>query len=155
MGRASVGPMGNRTRASVVDAVRPRYSTRQGEAISAILRDIVEFRSAQDIHAELRRRGHRVGLATVYRHLGALAERGEVDVLQTPGGETVYRQCAAHAHHHHLICRACGKTVEFEGKEIERSADRVARRAGFREVSHTVEIFGVCRDCGPVATRSR
>src|SRR5437867_2654541 len=148
MARASVGSMADRSQGSLVESERPRYSTRQGEAISAALKDIAEFRSAQDIHAELRRRGHRVGLTTVYRHLGALVERGEVDVLHTAAGETVYRQCAADAHHHHLICRFCGRTVEFEGAEIERLAARVARRAGFREVSHTVEIFGTCKDCG-------
>ncbi len=147
MARASVDVMADKSGVSLVDSARPRYSTRQGEAISAVLKEIAEFRSAQDIHAELRRRGHRVGLTTVYRHLGDLAERGEVDVLHTPAGETIYRQCIAEAHHHHLICRFCGKTVEFEGPEIEQWAERVAGRAGFREVSHTVEIFGTCRDC--------
>jgi len=149
MARASVDSMSDQSRASLVELGRPRYATRQGEAISAVLKDTAEFRSAQDIHAELRRRGHRVGLTTVYRHLGDLAERGEVDVLHTPAGETIYRQCAADAHHHHLICRFCGRTVEFEGPEIEQWTERVARQAGFRDVSHTVEIFGTCRDCGP------
>jgi len=123
-------------------------ATRQREAIDDVLQEVAEFRSAQDIHAELRARGHGVGLATVYRRLATLADRGRVDVLVTPAGETVYRQCAAETHHHHLICRSCGRTVEFEGPEIERLADRVAKRAGFRDVSHTVEIFGTCRGCG-------
>jgi len=130
----------------VIEPSRPR-STRQREAIAAVLEDVTEFRSAQEIHDELRRRGNRVGLATVYRQLGNLAERGVVDVLHTGGGETVYRRCAAEVHHHHLVCRSCGKTVEFEGPEIERLAERVARRAGFRDVSHTVEILGTCSDC--------
>jgi Fur family transcriptional regulator, ferric uptake regulator len=135
-----------------VDASVPRRpdprATRQREAIDDVLEQVTEFRSAQDIHAELRARGHGVGLATVYRRLAVLADRGQVDVLVTPAGETVYRQCAAETHHHHLICRSCGRTVEFEGPEIERLADRVAKRAGFRDVSHTVEIFGTCRGCG-------
>ena len=152
MGRASVGLMGERSQSAVVDSGKPRYSTRQGKAINSVLNDIAEFRSAQDIHAELRRRGHRVGLTTVYRHLGVLAERGEIDVLHTPAGETIYRLCAADVHHHHLICRLCGKTVEFEGPEIEQWASKVARRAGFQEVSHSVEIFGICRDCASIQT---
>lgn len=147
MARASVQPMAERSEAMLGEPGRAHYSTRQGEAISAVLGEVSEFRSAQEIHAELRRRGHRVGLATVYRHLGALAQRGEVDLLRTPAGETVYRQCVANAHHHHLICRRCGTTVEFAGPEIERWTETVARRAGFREVSHTVEIFGTCKDC--------
>jgi Fur family transcriptional regulator, ferric uptake regulator len=132
-----------------------RYATRQGEAITRILEDVSEFRTAQDIHAELRRRGHRIGLTTVYRHLNLLAERGSVDVLRTPSGETIYRRCAVEAHHHHLICRFCGKTVEFEGPEVERRAEEVARAAGFHDVAHTVEIFGTCQDCAEIRRTAR
>jgi Fur family ferric uptake transcriptional regulator len=130
---------------------RVRHATRQGEAISEVLQDVAEFRTAQDIHAELRRRGHRVGLTTVYRHLTLMAERGAVDALRTPGGETAYRRCEADSHHHHLVCRTCGKTLEFEGPEVERWAERVARAAGFHDVSHTVEIFGTCDECATAA----
>jgi Fur family transcriptional regulator, ferric uptake regulator len=141
-----------------VESERPergaRRATRQREAIAGVLQDVAEFRSAQDIHAELRARGLAVGLATVYRQLSALGDRGEVDVLVTPAGETVYRQCLAETHHHHLICRSCGRTVEFEGPEIEKLAERVARQAGFRDVSHTVEIFGTCRACAAANSRS-
>ena len=121
--------------------------TRQGQLISEVLDDVAEFRTAQDIHAELRRRGYRVGLTTVYRHLGQLADSGEVDSLRTPSGETIYRRCEAPAHHHHLVCRVCGKTLEFEGPEVERWAEQVAKTARFRDVSHTVEIFGTCASC--------
>lgn len=128
-------------------AGRGRHATRQGELIADVLGDLSEFSSAQEIHAELRRRGHPVGLTTVYRHLNLLAERGGVDALHTPEGETVYRRCAAEAHHHHLICRSCGKTLEFEGEEVERWAESIARSANFHDVSHTVEIFGTCDEC--------
>jgi Fur family ferric uptake transcriptional regulator len=123
--------------------------------VREVLSDVTEFRSAQDIHDELRHRGHRVGLTTVYRHLNQMAERGLVDVLRTPSGETVYRRCAAPSHHHHLICRSCGKTVEFEGPELERWAEEVARTARFHDVSHTVEIFGTCEDCAKAAAAGR
>ena len=124
-----------------------RHATRQGELIGEVLDEVSGFRSAQEIHAELRRRGHPVGLTTVYRHLNLLAERAGVDVLRTPEGEAIYRRCAAAAHHHHLICRSCGRTVEFEGPELERLAESVARSAKFHDVSHTVEIIGTCNDC--------
>ncbi len=126
---------------------RVRHATRQGEAINEVLDEVSEFRTPQEIHGELRRRGRRVGLTTVYRHLALLADRGAVDVLRTASGQTVYRRCAAESHHHHLICRSCGKTVEFEGPEVERWAEAVARAARFHDVSHTVEVFGTCEDC--------
>ena len=106
-----------------------------------------DFTSAQDLHARLRTEGHKVGLATVYRALQTLADQGQVDVLRTDEGESVYRRCSTGAHHHHLVCRSCGRTVEVEGPTVERWADAVSAEHGFRDVTHTLEIFGTCSDC--------
>lgn len=122
-------------------------STRQRAAVSAMLDRLDEFRSAQEIHEELRRSGDAVGLTTVYRTLQSLAESGEVDVLRIASSEAVYRRCASAHHHHHLVCRQCGRTVEVEGPAVENWAKRVAQAHGFTELSHTAEIFGVCGDC--------
>ena len=124
-------------------AARP---TRQRRAVSAALGEVDDFRSAQEIHDLLKRRGERVGLTTVYRTLQTLADSGEVDVLRSPDGESVYRRCSR-GHHHHLICRHCGFAVEVEGPAVERWADRVATEHGFADVSHTVEVFGSCPSC--------
>ncbi|WP_068275101.1 Fur family transcriptional regulator [Aldersonia kunmingensis] len=121
-------------------------STRQRSAISALLDEIVEFRSAQELHDELRRRGENIGLTTVYRTLQTLADAGTIDMLRTDTGESVYRRCSS-GHHHHLVCRNCGYTVEVEGPTVEQWAQTVADEHGFGDVSHTVEIFGTCRDC--------
>lgn len=102
------------------------------------------FCSAQEIHAELRRRRERVGLTTVYRHLQVLSERGAVDTIRDESGETLYRQCETTTHHHHLTCRACGYSVEVEGRVVEQWAEKVAAEAGFTAVDHTVELFGLC-----------
>ena len=121
-------------------------STRQRAAVSALLDRLDDFRSAQEIHEQLRRTGDGIGLTTVYRTLQALADGGELDVLRTEDGEAVYRRCSA-THHHHLVCRSCGRTVEVEGPTVERWADGVAGEHGFTDVSHTLEIFGTCPDC--------
>lgn len=125
--------------------------TRQRKAVVAALGDVDDFRSAQDIHALLRQRGDDVGLTTVYRTLQALADAGEIDVLRTPDGEAVYRQCST-GHHHHLVCRTCGLTVEIEGPTVETWASRTARDHGFAEVEHTFEIFGLCQACAEPTT---
>jgi Fur family ferric uptake transcriptional regulator len=123
-----------------------RRSTKQRAAVAELLDDLDDFRSAQDLHEELRKRGEGIGLTTVYRTLQSLADAGEVDVLRTDSGEAIYRRCSSH-HHHHLVCRVCGRTVEVEGPAVEKWADRVAEENGFSEVSHTVEIFGTCAAC--------
>jgi len=127
-------------------SVPGQRATRQRAAIADLLDELTDFRSAQEIHEELRRRGEGIGLTTVYRTLQALSDAGEIDVLRTGTGEASYRRCSEH-HHHHLVCRTCGKTVEVEGPAVEHWAERVALQHGFAEVSHTVEILGVCAAC--------
>ena len=125
-------------------------NTRQAEAVESILREADGFRTAQDLFAELRRRGDRIGLTTVYRHLAALSEQGSADVVHTADGESQYRLCGVPSadpavdHHHHVVCRECGRSVEVSGPEVEEWAARVAAAAGYTDVSHTLEVFGLC-----------
>ncbi len=121
-------------------------STRQRTAVRAVLADVDDFRSAQELHDLLKQRGEAVGLTTVYRTLQALADAQEVDVLRSPDGESVYRRCSS-GHHHHVVCRSCGRTVEVEGPAVEVWAAAVAAEHGFTDVSHTVEVFGTCAPC--------
>ncbi|KRV46743.1 Fur family transcriptional regulator [Wenjunlia vitaminophila] len=121
-------------------------ATRQRAAVASALDEVDEFRSAQELHDLLRHRGDSVGLTTVYRTLQSLADAGEVDVLRTDEGEAMYRRCSR-GHHHHLVCRSCGRTVEVEGPAVEKWAEGVAADHGFVDVAHTMEIFGTCAQC--------
>ena len=127
-------------------AASPQRRTRQRTAVQEVLAELHEFRTAQQIHDELRRRGDSIGLTTVYRTLQSLSDAGELDALRNAEGETAYRRCSD-THHHHLVCRSCGRTVEVSGPAVERWANAVAAEHGFREVSHDLEIFGTCGDC--------
>lgn len=129
---------------------QPRRRTRQREAVATLLHEREDFRTAQQIHADLRDTGADVGLTTVYRTLAAMAQNGEVDVLLAEDGEARYRACST-GHHHHLVCRKCGFTVEVTAAPVERWARRTAHDHGFTEVTHTVEIVGLCDTC----TRSK
>ena len=122
--------------------------TRQRRAIGEVMQAFDDFRSAQEIHALLSERGERVGLSTVYRTLQTLAEAGEVDALRTESGESIYRRCSD-THHHHLVCRTCGATVEVEGPTVEKWTRSIAAGHGYSDVSHTLEIFGTCASCSP------
>lgn len=114
--------------------------------MQAVLDEADAFRSAQQIHHELRSRGASVGLSTVYRNLQTLAEADEVDTLRNEDGEVLYRQCRPD-HHHHLVCRSCGRVEEIAGPAVERWADQAATAHGFTDVAHTVEVFGLCPAC--------
>jgi Fur family ferric uptake transcriptional regulator len=133
----------------VAAATRHR-NTRQSGAVKTALVEAGGFRSAQDVYAALRAQGEPVGLSTIYRHLQAFADDGVVDVIHTPEGESTYRYCGESGpddHHHHLVCRTCGRAEEIEGRAIERWATSMAEKYGYTDVDHTVEVFGVCANC--------
>jgi Fur family ferric uptake transcriptional regulator len=123
-----------------------RRDTRQRRILREHLSSLESFISAQQLYDDLRTQGDKVGLATIYRTLQAMAEAGEVDSLRTDDGEVLYRQCGQ-SHHHHLVCRSCGITVELEGPSVERWAEKAAEDHGFTEVNHVVELFGLCARC--------
>ena len=122
-------------------------NTRQRTEILALLDEASDFQSAQRVYLALCDRGAKVGLTTVYRTLQMLAEADEVDTMRLPTGEQLYRRCNRPSHHHHLVCRECGNTVEIAGPAIERWADKVAEENGYVDVSHTIDVFGVCPGC--------
>lgn len=125
----------------------PVRTTRQRTAVADLLTRVDGFRSAQELHDLLRKEGASVGLTTVYRHVQALADAGQVDVLRHEDGEAVYRRCATDNHHHHLVCRDCGRSVEIEGPAVETWTSRMAAEHGFTDVQHTLEVFGTCAVC--------
>jgi Fur family ferric uptake transcriptional regulator len=124
-----------------------RKRTRQGEAVLRAVQESDGFRSAQDIHAQMRTAGDRVGLTTVYRHLQLLADDRVIDALHLDDGQIAYRYCTTGYHHHHVVCRRCGTSVEIDCPDIDDWAARAAKKVGFTAPSHRVEVFGTCRDC--------
>jgi Fur family ferric uptake transcriptional regulator len=121
-------------------------NTRQRGEVLALLTETDDFRTPQQLHMILRERGAKVGLTTVYRTLQVLVDTGQVDTMRLPSGEQLYRRCSR-THHHHLVCRDCGSTVEVEGPAVEKWADKIAAEHGYTDVSHTLEIFGTCPEC--------
>ena len=140
----------------VVSARRPGRvrNTRQADAIDELLRGQDGFRTANELFAVLRQRGDKIGLTTVYRHLNLLAELGAADVVHNTDGESQFRLCGAGrdadgvtaGHHHHVVCRECGRSVEVSAPKVEAWAEQVAAAAGYTEVTHTLEVFGLCPD---------
>jgi Fur family ferric uptake transcriptional regulator len=127
-----------------------KRNTWQREAVKSALDTQDAFVSAQQLHSVLRESGTGIGLATVYRALGDLATGGEADSLQSAEGEALYRACTPGQHHHHLICRNCGVTVEIEADAVERWAKAVAAEHGFTQPEHVVDVFGLCPECSKI-----
>ena len=114
--------------------------------VLSVLERVGGFASAQEVYQLLQRNSQSIGLTTVYRALQSLLDDKVVDTLRRDDGEAIYRLCGEN-HHHHLVCKSCGTTIEIQANAIEKWAQQMASDHGFREVGHTAEIFGVCSKC--------
>jgi Fur family ferric uptake transcriptional regulator len=121
-------------------------ATRQRVTVLSELMDEHDDVTAQQLHERLRRRGERLGLATVYRTLGLLAEEGVIDSLSHRQGELCYRLCG-HGHHHHLVCSSCHRVVELDECELGPWLERVSEAHGFVTTNHRLEVSGLCAQC--------
>ena len=147
---ADAAPQRGHPARSTLDAGRGETAgrqTRQKLALSRVLEESDQFLSAQQLHAELRAQGKKVGLTTVYSQLRTLTDAGALSVLRDDDGEMLYRRCETEGHHHHLVCRRCGATTEVQAPDVEAWASEVASSRGYRDVAHTIAIVGVCREC--------
>jgi Fur family ferric uptake transcriptional regulator len=124
-------------------------NTVQRREVIGVLSQVPGFVSAQDLHTLIEREGGHIALATVYTQLKKLVHVGEVDVVMSDRGESLYRRCLVESHHHHLSCRLCGATVEVDAPELEQWTHDLGERFGFRELHHVVEFNGVCASCPP------
>jgi Fur family transcriptional regulator, ferric uptake regulator len=102
--------------------------------------------TALELHRRLRADGDRIGLATVYRTLNALASQGVIDSFSHHPSESCYRLCSD-GHHHHLICTSCHQVVELEECGLDNWLAKVASSADFEPTEHRVEVLGLCSNC--------
>ncbi len=122
-------------------------NTAQRREVIRLLGRVQGFVSAQELHGLIVRDGGRIALATVYTQLKKLVESGEVDVVMTDRGESLFRRCVVDAHHHHLACRNCGAIVEVDTPELETWSRDIAGRYGYQDVHHVLELNGICPEC--------
>ena len=126
---------------------------RAGYRLTAPRRSLAALIAAQDGHftaadlvAEARARRLGVGRATVFRTLEVLEGLGAVERLDLPSGDHAYVGCEP-AHHHHVVCSRCGRTLEIDDAGLRSVVREVGRQTGFRIDDHRLELFGVCPAC--------
>jgi len=134
-------------------------NTPRKRALLEVLEGADRFLSAAEIHdllcAYLAPQGLRVGIATVYSQLRRLAQSSAVDTLHGDDGQTRYWLPRRDTHHHYLVCRSCGRALEIVADQVEEWADSLGPIVGFREITHTFELFGLCDRCADSDTRAK
>jgi Fur family transcriptional regulator, ferric uptake regulator len=104
--------------------------------------------SAQEIFDGLRKARRPVGIASVYRALDALVDLRLVKRVDAGDGIARYEPAPSNGeHHHHLVCRDCGRVEAFTDPQLERAIDRVAGGLGYAVDEHEVVLTGACADC--------
>ena len=121
--------------------------TKQRKQIVERFIGMKEHLSAEELHEAVRKDGHNIGLATIYRTLNLLADAGLAEQKSFGEGRFVYEINTPGTHHDHLICLSCGLVIEFENDEIEKLQDKVAAQHQFKLASHRLDLFGHCSNC--------
>lgn len=121
-------------------------STRQRDEIASWFFNVKGHLSADRIYREIQQTSRGIGFSTVYRTMKLLCEAGLVSERHFRDAEALYENVAEH--HDHCICTSCGTIIEFENDRIESLQQSVAQAFGFRLVSHKMELYGICADCG-------
>ena len=104
--------------------------------------------TAQDIFDRLRADGQQVGIASIYRVLDLLTDKGLLQRIDVGAGTARFEPVhQSGEHHHHLVCDTCGRVEAFADEELERAIHRVEGRTGYSVAGHDVVLRGACGDC--------
>lgn len=104
--------------------------------------------TALELEDLLRRGDAGVGRASIYRALEQLEQLGLLQRIEVCRGTAGYERIEPDGeHHHHAICRDCGRLIPFEDASLERAIEKVAGRISFDVSEHDVVLRGVCERC--------
>ncbi|GGM91206.1 transcriptional repressor [Thermus composti] len=116
-------------------------STKQRRAIREAFLEAGRPLSPQEVLSLARRKVPSLGLATVYRTLKGLVEEGFLTAVALPGEPPRYEP-AGQGHHHHFLCRRCGRVYELSGCGLKADLP-----PGFQAEGHEVTVYGRCPEC--------
>lgn len=121
--------------------------TEPRKAVARLIAERLGHFTAADLLADAANRRLQLGRATLFRNLELFAELEALERLDLPSGEHAYVACEPEQHHHHVVCRRCGKSVEVEDSGLQSVVGHIAQRSGFRIDSHRLELYGLCPTC--------
>ncbi len=122
--------------------------TKQREVILQTLYNFPEHFSPEELHVLIKSSypDINIGIATIYRTLNLL-ENSTLATSLSFGKAGKKYELANKPHHDHLICKNCGKIIEFEDKKIEKKQEDIATKNGFILTGHVMQLYGICAHC--------
>ena len=122
-------------------------TTKQRINIAKVFFSMKGHHSLEDIYQRVHQRVPSIGQTTVYRTVKLLCDIGLAEELQVGDGFARYEIVSAKQHHDHLVCKYCGKTVEFHLPEVEKIQQELAESHGFKLLDHHHILLGICPEC--------
>lgn len=122
--------------------VKPNRRTKQRDALAQIFARAERPMSVDELFEAASRRVRGIGVATVYRAVGALLAAGEIEAVEIPGEPTRYER--SHGHHHHFQCDRCKRAFDISG--CLENLRKLAPPA-FKISAHAVTLYGLCPSC--------
>lgn len=129
--------------------------TAQRRMVLEVALDLRDHFEADQLLKLLRERGSKVGKATLYRTLPLLVDCGILKQVRFDQKQAYYEHAFGEPPHDHMVCRRCGKIIEFAADETLELRNRIAKEHYFHVISHRFQICGLCWECSiacPVAT---
>ena len=120
--------------------------TAQRRLLLELLRDAEEHIDAKELYRRASARDESISPATVYRSLNLFKELGLVEERRL-GKVRCYYELKQSNEHQHLVCRGCGKVIEFESPLVRKLVEQVRREHGFNVTKAELYLEGYCPEC--------
>lgn len=119
--------------------------TRQRKVVMDILKNTKEHPDALWIFQRAQEMTSKISLGTIYRTLELLVREGKINKFYDTNA--VARFDGDITPHHHLICRSCGRILDWVDKSLDEKVKEVGEKTKFKDISYEVFIYGICPDC--------
>lgn len=123
-----------------------RTTKKRNDIFEEVLKTEGHF-DPDELYMRLKQKGSKVSRASVYRTIPLLVEIGLIEEVERVDKHAHYERIKGDSHHDHMICTKCGKVIEFFSPTLEILQDELCLRENFTKVRHTLEIYGICKEC--------
>lgn len=123
-----------------------KYTGERQHILQAVMRSTEHF-EAEQLLLDMRQASRKVGKATVYRTLKLLVECGIVKEVHFSNKQVHYEHTYGQDPHDHMVCRRCGRIIEFDAADVVRLRAVLAAPMNFHVLSHRFQIIGLCQTC--------
>jgi Fe2+ or Zn2+ uptake regulation protein len=140
-----------RTIRKIKDEIKGRPVTSQRKLLLSIIKKAGGHISAKELYRRASRRNDSISLATVYRSLQLFKELGLIQERRL-GQVYCHYEMKGSAEHQHLVCKSCGKIIEFETPLIKKLVETLKHEHGFNLTKIELYMEGYCKECAKEAS---